>query len=134
MQPAACLHRKTATSSRHFLRIAPTSGKSAASKRWTKVISRSKARLFWNCARKRTIQTPSLRQSCKDGREQGKIFQSALLAASLALVAPAFGFDTARIIPATGTIEFPFTPGHGAQSPIVGTVDAPRSHALGRAS
>lgn len=53
-----------------------------------------------------------------------------LLAASLALVAPAFGFDTARIIPATGTIEYAFTPGDDAAGLIVRTIDAARSQVL----
>lgn len=76
------------------------------------------------------IPTPSLRQSCKDGRDQVKILHSVLLAASLALVDPAFGFDTARIIPATGTIEFAFTPGDDAAGLIVRTVDAARAQIL----
>jgi phosphatidylserine/phosphatidylglycerophosphate/cardiolipin synthase-like enzyme len=59
-----------------------------------------------------------------------KILHSVLLAASLALVAPAFGFDTARIIPATGTIEFAFTPGDDAAGLIVRTVDAARAQIL----
>ena len=59
-----------------------------------------------------------------------KILHSVLLAASLALVAPAFGFDTARIIPATGTIEFAFTPGDDAAALIVRTIDAAKSQVL----
>lgn len=59
-----------------------------------------------------------------------KILHSVLLAASLALVAPAFGFDTARIIPATGTIEYAFTPGDDAAGLIVRTIDAARSQVL----
>ena len=59
-----------------------------------------------------------------------KILYSGLLAASLALVVPAFGFDAARIIPATGTIEFAFTPGDDAAGLIVRTVDAARAQVL----
>lgn len=53
-----------------------------------------------------------------------------LLAASLALAAPAIGFEPARTTPATGTIEFAFTPGDDAAGLIVRTIDAARSQVL----
>lgn len=59
-----------------------------------------------------------------------KILCSVLLGASLALVVPAFGLEIARGIPATGTIEFAFTPGDDAAGLIVRTVDAARAQVL----
>jgi len=59
-----------------------------------------------------------------------KILCAAFLGASLALVAPAFGFETAGGIPATGTVEIAFTPGDDAAGLIVRTVDAARAQVL----
>jgi phosphatidylserine/phosphatidylglycerophosphate/cardiolipin synthase-like enzyme len=53
-----------------------------------------------------------------------------LLVASFAFVAPACGFESPRVIPATGTVEFAFTPGDDAAGLIVRTIDAARSQVL----
>ncbi|HKB84096.1 MAG TPA: phospholipase D family protein [Burkholderiales bacterium] len=54
----------------------------------------------------------------------------ALLATSLAVVAPAFGLDPSNVIPAIGTIEYAFTPGYDAAGLIVRAIDAARSQVL----
>ncbi|MBI3527168.1 MAG: phospholipase D family protein [Betaproteobacteria bacterium] len=54
----------------------------------------------------------------------------ALLVVSFAFVAHAFAFDPSKVIPATGTIEFAFTPGDDAADLIVRTIDAARSQVL----
>ena len=59
-----------------------------------------------------------------------KRLRLALLVTSLALVVPAFGFEPSNVIPATGTIEYAFTPGNDAIGLIVRTIDAARSQVL----
>lgn len=54
----------------------------------------------------------------------------ALLVASFAFVAHAFAFEPSKIVVATGTIEFAFTPGDDAAGLIVRTIDAARSQVL----
>jgi phosphatidylserine/phosphatidylglycerophosphate/cardiolipin synthase-like enzyme len=53
-----------------------------------------------------------------------------LLITSFAFGAHALAFDPSRVIPATGTIEFAFTPGDDAAGLIVGTIDAAKSQVL----
>lgn len=59
-----------------------------------------------------------------------KRLRLALLVTSFALVGPAFGFESSNVIPATGTIEYAFTPGDDAAGLIVRTIDAARSQVL----
>lgn len=59
-----------------------------------------------------------------------KRLRLALLVTSFALVVPAFGFEPSKVIPATGTIEYAFTPGDDAAGLIVRTIDSARSQVL----
>ena len=54
----------------------------------------------------------------------------ALLVAGLALGTAAFGFDNPPALPATGTIEFAFTPGDDAAGLIVRTIDTAKAQVL----
>jgi phosphatidylserine/phosphatidylglycerophosphate/cardiolipin synthase-like enzyme len=54
----------------------------------------------------------------------------ALLAIVVTLLVPAFGFETTTTLPATGTIDYAFTPGDDAAGLIVRTIDAARSQVL----
>ena len=54
----------------------------------------------------------------------------ALLVASFAFLTHAFAFEPSKVIPATGTIEFAFTPGDDAAGLIVRTIDGARSQVL----
>ncbi len=63
-------------------------------------------------------------------REPMKRLYLFLLVTSLALAVPASAFESAKIIPATGTIEYAFTPGDDAAGLIVRTIDAARSQVL----
>lgn len=53
-----------------------------------------------------------------------------LLVTCLALSGSASGFDPSKVIPATGTIEYAFTPGDDAAGLIVRTIDAARLQVL----
>ncbi len=53
-----------------------------------------------------------------------------LLLTCLALSASASGFDPSKVIPATGTFEYAFTPGDDVAGLIVRTIDAARSQVL----
>jgi len=59
-----------------------------------------------------------------------KRLRLALLVTGFALAVPAFGFEPSNVIPATGTIEYAFTPGDDAAGLIVRTIDAARSQVL----
>ncbi len=59
-----------------------------------------------------------------------KALRLALLVACLAPAAPATGFEESKAIPATGTIEYAFTPGNDAAGLIVRTLDSARSQVL----
>ena len=59
-----------------------------------------------------------------------KKLRVALLATGFALLVPAFGFEPSNVVPATGTIEYAFTPGNDAAGLIVRTLDAARSQVL----
>jgi phosphatidylserine/phosphatidylglycerophosphate/cardiolipin synthase-like enzyme len=54
----------------------------------------------------------------------------ALLATIIAIALPAFGFEPSHVVPATGTIEYAFTPGEDVAGLIVRTIDAARSQIL----
>ena len=62
-----------------------------------------------------------------------KTVRLALLVAGLALVVPSFGFEPSHVIPATGTIEYAFTPGDDAAGLIVRTIDAARLQVFAQA-
>jgi phosphatidylserine/phosphatidylglycerophosphate/cardiolipin synthase-like enzyme len=53
-----------------------------------------------------------------------------LLVTCLALSGSASGFDPSKVIPATGTIEYAFTPRDDAAGLIVRTIDTARSQVL----
>ena len=59
-----------------------------------------------------------------------KKLRLALLVTGFALLVPAFGFEPSNVIPATGTIEYAFTPGNDAVGLIVRTLDAARTQVL----
>ena len=59
-----------------------------------------------------------------------KKLRLALLATAFALLVPAFGFEPSNVVPATGTIEYAFTPGDDVAGLIVRTIDAAKSQVL----
>lgn len=59
-----------------------------------------------------------------------KRLRLALLATGFVLAVPAFGFEPSNVIPATGTIEYAFTPGDDAAGLIVRTIDEAKSQVL----
>lgn len=59
-----------------------------------------------------------------------KLLCLTLLIANFAFGTHALAFDPSNVIPASGTIEFAFTPGDDAAGLIVGTIDAAKSQVL----
>jgi phosphatidylserine/phosphatidylglycerophosphate/cardiolipin synthase-like enzyme len=59
-----------------------------------------------------------------------KRLRLALLVTSYVLLVPAFGFEPSNVIPATGTIEYAFTPGDDAAGLIVRAIDTASSQVL----
>ena len=56
--------------------------------------------------------------------------RTALLVIGLALAAPAPGLENSKVVPATGTIEYAFTPGDDAAGLIVRTINHAASQVL----
>jgi phosphatidylserine/phosphatidylglycerophosphate/cardiolipin synthase-like enzyme len=54
----------------------------------------------------------------------------ALLVFGYALVAPVFGFEASKVVPAVGTIEYALTPGSDAAGLIVRTIDSAKAQVL----
>ncbi len=71
-----------------------------------------------------------LHVSCKEWLERMKRTSLALMAAAMALAATVCAFEPSKVVAATGTIEFAFTPGDDAAGLIVRTIDAARTQVL----